>query len=324
MWTMWTWLTVSFLAIFASVLLAVSLAWGWMQARRSARFSAKLSASSKRQDAPKTSILHQSKDEEKFPQTLLGESFYQRLQTVIDQTGTTWTPATLLFLTLALVATGILMGLVVPPVGARWISLAILALGLGSLPYLWLIVARRRRFAAFEEQFPDALDFLARAMRAGHAFSVGLELLPDESPEPTAHEFRRVYQEQNLGAPLETALKNLSVRVPSVDVKFFVASVLVQRETGGNLSEILMQLATVIRERFELKLQVRAASAHGRLTGLVLSVLPFVLIFALLFVAPGYLENFVKDSTGRYLLAGAVGAQFVGYFFIHRIVNIKV
>ena len=124
--------------------------------------------------------------------------------------------------------------------------------------------------------------------------------------------------------PLDVVLKHLSERVPSVDVKFFVASVLVQRETGGNLSEILMELAGVIRERFELKLQVRAASAHGRLTGVVLSVLPFFLILALLFVAPGYLENFLKDSTGRYLLGGAIGFQFIGYYFIHRIVNIKV
>lgn len=321
---MWTWLTVSFLAIFASVLLAVSLAWGWMQARRSARFSEKLRATSRRQDAPKPALLHEETPRETFPQALMGESYYRRLQTIIDQTGTTWTPATFSFLTLALAGTGILMGLVAPPVGPRWISLVILALGLGSLPYTWLIFARRRRFAAFEEQFPDALDFLARALRAGHAFSVGLELLPNESPEPMAQEFRRVYQEQNLGAPLEAALRNLSERVPLVDVKFFAAAVLVQRETGGNLSEILMQLAGVIRERFELKLQVRAASAHGRLTGMVLSILPLVLIFGLLLVAPGYLENFVKDSLGRYLLAGAVGVQFIGYYFIHRIVNIKV
>lgn len=321
---MWTWLSISFLVIFATVLLAVSLAWGWMQARRNARWSQKLKASSVKHEAPKTSLLQTPEEEDLFPKKMLGNFMYRGLQSMIDQAGTTWTVGAFVFLTLALVATGILIGLSVPPLGPRWIPIVLLAGGLGVLPSLWLIFKRRRRLAAFEEQFPDALDFLARAMRAGHAFSVGLELLPQESIDPISTEFRRVYHEQNLGAPLETTLKGLAERIPSVDVKFFVAAVLVQRETGGNLSEILMQLAAVIRERFELKGEVRAASAHGRLTGAVLSVLPILLIFALLIVAPGYLEGFFKDATGRLLVIAAVLSQFIGYFFIRRIVNIKV
>jgi len=321
---MWTWLTISFLVVFAAVLLAIGLAWGWMQARRNARFSERVKAASRRREPQKTTILHSAVDKEELPHRVMGESAYGALQNTLDQAGTTWTPGALMFLTVALAATGVLIGLVVPPLGPRWLTMLVLGAGLGIVPYVWLVFARKRRLAAFEEQFPDALDFLARAMRAGHAFSVGLELLPDESIDPISQEFRRVYHEQNLGAPLEMALKDLALRIPSVDVKFFVAAVLVQRETGGNLSEILLQLASVIRERFELKLQVRAASAHGRLTGIVLSVLPFVLIFALLLVAPGYLQGFFKDSTGRYLVAGALIGQFIGYFFIRRIVYIKV
>lgn len=321
---MWTWLTITFLVIFATVLLSVSMAWGWMQARRNARLAAKLQSPSGRQLAPKAAILHGPPDEEGFPLKILGKSAYGALQTLVDQSGTTLTPGTLMFLTLALAAAGVLMSLLVPPLGPRGLATLVLGCGLAILPYLWLVVARKRRLADFEDQFPDALDFIARAMRAGHAFSVGLELLPGESSGPISQEFRRVYNEQNLGIPLETTLQNLALRIPSVDVKFFVAAVLVQRETGGNLSEILMQLAGVIRERFELKGQVRAASAHGRLTGLVLSILPILLIFALLIVAPGYLEGMFKDTTGRYLIGGAVVGQFIGYFFIHRIVHIKV
>src|SRR5262249_21970984 len=155
---------------------------------------------------------------------------------------------------------------------------------------------RKRRFAQFEEQFPEALDFLARAMRSGHAFSVGLEMLGTESPEPLAKEFRTLFHEQNLGAPLETAVANMAVRMPLRDGRFFVSAVLMQRQTGGNLSEVLGRLAYVIRERFRLKGQVRAASAHGRLTAIILTLLPFVTMFGLLIMAPGYLQGMAADA----------------------------
>lgn len=321
---MWAWLTISFLVIFATVLLTVSLAWGWMQARRQARLAAKVQSPTGREQTPRPVILHAPEEEEKVPLKVLGKPAYDYIKTTLEQSGTTLTPGTFLFVTIALVATGVLISLAIPPLGPRGLPTVVLGVGLGVLPYLWLRYRRHRRIAEFEEQFPDALDFLARAMRAGHAFSVGLEMLPGESSGPVSQEFRRLYHEQNMGAPLETALKNLAARMPSVDVKFFVAAVLVQRETGGNLSEILLQLSEVIRERFELQGQVRAASAHGRLTGIVLSVLPILLIFGLLVVAPGYLEGMAKDSTGKFLIGGAIVLQFVGYFFIRRIIHIKV
>jgi tight adherence protein B len=175
-----------------------------------------------------------------------------------------------------------------------------------------------------EEQLPEALDFLARSMRAGHAFSISLEMLGGETPEPLGQEIRVLFNELNLGAPLEPALAGLAARVPLLDVQLFVSSVLLQRQTGGNLSEILMRLAFVIRERFRLKGHVLAASAHGRLTAIVLTVLPLVLMVALLFIAPGYLQGMAADSTGRWMILGALVAQGLGFYFIRKIVNIKV
>jgi tight adherence protein B len=133
-----------------------------------------------------------------------------------------------------------------------------------------------------------------------------------------------LFNEQNLGAPLEVAMENFSNRVPLLDIRMFVSSVLLQRQTGGNLSEILVRLAYIIRERFKLKGQVRAASAHGRMTALILSILPIVMIFALLFVAPGYLQGMAADSDGKWMIAGALVAQFLGYYVMRRIVDIKV
>ena len=153
--------------------------------------------------------------------------------------------------------------------------------------------------AAFEEQFPEALEFLSRAMRAGHAFSIALEMLSEESPQPLAGEFRKVFNESNLGLPIDVALRNMTERMPLLDLKFFVAAVLLQRETGGNLAEILTNLAHVIRERFKLKGQVRSASAHGRMTGTILTLMPVVLMFGMLAVAPGYLQGMVADPLGQ-------------------------
>jgi tight adherence protein B len=194
----------------------------------------------------------------------------------------------------------------------------------GILPYVYVMRERSKRLGSFEEQFPEALEFLARAMRAGHAFSIALEMLSEESPQPLGSEFRKVYNEHNLGLPIETALTNLTDRVPLLDVKFFVSAVLLQRETGGNLAEILTKLAFVIRERFKLKGQVRAASAHGRITGSILTLMPVVLMFGLMVVAPSYLKGMADDDDGRLIIAAAIGMIIIGHFVIRKIVKIKV
>ena len=149
-------------------------------------------------------------------------------------------------------------------------------------------------------------------------------MISKESPEPLAGEFRTAFEEQNFGLPLRDALLNLTERVPIVDVRFFVTALMIQKETGGNLAEILTQLANVIRERFRLKGQVKAASAHGRLTATILMLMPIFTMLALLVVSPGYLQGMAKDKDGRYLIAFAVIGQLLGNYFIRKIINIKV
>ena len=161
-------------------------------------------------------------------------------------------------------------------------------------------------------------------MRAGHAFSITLNMIGEEIADPLGQEFRTLFNEQNLGAPLDVALHNFNVRVPLLDCRFFTSSVLLQKQTGGNLSEILGRLAYVIRERFRLKGQVKAASAHGRMTATILTVLPIATMLAMLFVAPGYLQGMAADSDGKIMIGAAIGAQVLGNFFIKKIIAIKV
>jgi len=204
------------------------------------------------------------------------------------------------------------------------ITAAVLGLGCSTLPYLYVRHKRQTRLDTLEEQFPEALDFLSRSMRAGHAFSISLEMVGEELADPLGQEFRGLFNEQNLGAPLDVALRNFGLRVPLLDVRFFTSSVLLQRQTGGNLSEILTRLAYIIRERFRLKGQVKAASAHGRLTATILTLLPIGTMLGLLLVAPGYLQAMAADSDGKWMIGGAIVAQVLGNFFIKKIINIKV
>jgi tight adherence protein B len=149
-------------------------------------------------------------------------------------------------------------------------------------------------------------------------------MVGDDLADPLGQEFRTLFNEQNLGASLEAALRNFTERVPLLDVRFFTSSVLLQKQTGGNLAEILTRLAYVIRERFRLKGQVKAASAHGRLTATILTLLPICTMGGMLVVAPGYLQGMAKDPDGKWLIAGAIVAQVLGNFFIKKIINIKV
>jgi len=191
-------------------------------------------------------------------------------------------------------------------------------------PYGYVLRKRTIRMERFEEQFPEALDFLARAMRAGHAFSISLELLADESADPVGGEFRQTFDEHSLGLPLEVALPNLGRRMPMLDVRFFVAAVLLQTRTGGNLSEILTNLSYVIRERFKLKGQVRSFSAHGRMTGRILTLLPVVVVLLMLVVNPAYMRSLYQYPYGKHLIGGAIVMQGLGYLVIRKIVNIRV
>jgi tight adherence protein B len=192
------------------------------------------------------------------------------------------------------------------------------------LPYAYASVQRNRRFEKFEELFPEAIDTLARAVRAGHAFTTALELITNEVSEPIAGEFRQLFEEQKFGMPVRDALMNLTTRVPLVDVKFFVTAVMLQRETGGNLAEILDNLSYVIRERFKIQRQVRVYTAQGRLTMALLMGMPPIIVALMLMLNPGFIHPLFADPIGHVLLVAGITLQTVGYFVIRKIIRIQV
>jgi tight adherence protein B len=317
---------ISFFVILAVVLITVSLGWAALEAQRKKKVVGMLETVAGKMPAAETTVLKDLGEQREGALTrlLANLDISKKIQAHIHQAGLDWTVGKLASMSAIAAGVGAVAGTKLTLMMTPLLSSVALGLGAAFLPYLIVLRKRAKRLGLFEEQFPEALDFLARAMRAGHAFSVSLEMLADESPEPLAREFRQVFNEQNLGSPIEQALKNLAVRMPLLDVSFFVSAVMLQKETGGNLSEILNKLSYVIRERFKLKGQVKAASAHGRVTGLILTVMPIVLMFALMAIAPGYLQGMAKDPDGKWLIVGAICGQFVGYFFIRRIINIKV
>jgi len=192
------------------------------------------------------------------------------------------------------------------------------------IPYAYASHKRAKRFQRFEERFPEAIDTLARAVRAGHAFTTALEMIATEVSEPVAGEFRQLFEEQKYGLPVRDALLNLTDRVPLVDVKFFVTAVMLQRETGGNLAEILDNLSYVIRERFKILRQVRVHTAQGRLTMVLLMALPPTIVLIMMTLNPGFIRPLFTDPVGHALIVAGITLQTVGYFFIRRIIRIQV
>jgi len=202
---------------------------------------------------------------------------------------------------------------------------ALLAGGLaGTLPLLYVRRMGSQRVRKFEEQFPDCLEFISRSMRAGHAFSVSLEMAHHEFSEPLAGEFRRTFEEQNLGQPLEIVLQKLGQRIPSMDVQFFISAVMLQKRTGGNLAELLDKLAHIIRERFKLRGRIRALSAQGLMSGRILAAIPAVVGVMMFLANPSYARFFIDDPVGNQMAAGALGMQLIGYLIIRKIVTIEV
>lgn len=190
-----------------------------------------------------------------------------------------------------------------------------------------LAILRRRgtqRMRRFEEQFPEALDLLSRALRAGHAFTTAMGMVASEAPDPIGPEFRKTFDEQNFGLPLKEALNNLAIRVPLLDVRFFVTAVLIQRDTGGNLAEILDNLSYVVRERFKVLRQVRVYTAHGRFTGYVLVALPAALAIVLGLINPEHMNLLFTERMGHLMLTVAVVLQVVGFIWIKRVIKIEV
>jgi tight adherence protein B len=250
-----------------------------------------------------------------------------RLQTLLEQAGLTIRAGNLLIFSVisaVMVATSayIVAG---PLPHNETVLFTCAAAGLGAiLPYSYAARRRTRRFQKFEELFPEAIDTLGRAVRAGHAFTMALEIVCNEFTEPVATEFRKLYEEQKYGMPVRDALLNLTERVPLVDVKFFATAVMLQRETGGNLAEILDNLSYMIRERFKILRQVRVYTAQGRLTMMLLMGLPPVIVVTMLIVNPSFIQPLFADQIGHVLIAAGISLQTIGYFVIRRIIQIQV
>jgi len=314
-----------FLILFTFTLLSVAMGLKFYEWWRKREMSARLRSLADQPEAPPTPLLREKvPSHQRLEQWLERLSLLNKLEKLVRQSGVNWNVHGLLVLMSAGVLGGVVAACLLPPVVDRTWTGTALAVLLGLTPYMFLRRQRTRRLAAFEEQFPEALDFLARSMRAGHAFTISLRMVSEDLPDPLGIEFRTLFNEQNLGAPLETALQNLADRVPLLDVRFFVSAVTLQKQTGGNLGEILTRLAQVIRERFRLKGQVKAASAHGRVTSLVLTILPVATAVLMMMVAPTYLRTMLDDPDGKRLIAGSIAAQVFGQWVIRKIIRIKV
>jgi tight adherence protein B len=261
--------------------------------------------------------------------TLLSTKFLRRfqlqakLQELLEQGGLKWSTHKLVNISLIAVVCGWAAAWLLLPDHFRRASY-LAGLAAGALPIMYVVRKRNARMFRFEELFPESLEFVARSMRAGHAFSVSLEMIQREFQEPLSGEFRRTFEEHNLGLPLDVALQKLAQRVPSLDVHFFVSAVLLQKRTGGNLAEILDKLAYVIRERFKLRGRIRAISAHGRMTGGALTCIPIGVAVIMFYVNPEYVRFFFLDDVGNIMLGAAVALQIVGYMIIRQIVKIEV
>jgi tight adherence protein B len=245
----------------------------------------------------------------------------QRLQNFLQQADMQVRAGNFLFISL-------LFGLIFGSLG-QWLAnrvelgLIFFALG-GALPYFYASYLRTKRFNKFEEMFPEAIELLGRAIRAGHAFTTAIELIGNELGEPVAGEFRKLFEEQKFGLPVRDALLNLAERMPLIDVKFFVTSVMLQRETGGNLAEILDKLSYVIRERFKILRQVRVYTAQGRLTMAILMSLPPAVVLMFAFIDLNFIRVLWTDPIGHGLIAAGIIMQTIGFFLIRRIIHIRV
>jgi tight adherence protein B len=242
------------------------------------------------------------------------------LSKLIEQSGVRATPGGILVVCGGLGVLGMLAVLMFVPYAAA----APAGLLLGALPILFLMQRRSARIRKFEEQFPEALDLLSRALRAGHAFQTALGMVADEAAEPVGPEFKKTFDQQNFGLPLKECLFEFADRVPLLDVRFFATAVTIQRETGGNLAEILDNLAHVVRERFKILRQVRVHTAHGRFTGYVLLGLPPLLGMILSYLSPDHMNTLFTDPMGKQMLLGAGVMQTVGYFWIRQVIKIEV
>jgi tight adherence protein B len=256
-----------------------------------------------------------------FDRVLRRFSVAERVRALITQADVRMQVGTFILITLVL---GLLGGFIATLGSKIWWAFPVGALAVGWIPYFVLYRKKETRRRMFERQFPDALDLMTGSLRSGMAFTAALQMVADECPDPVSSEFRIVFEETRLGMSLRESFGELTKRVDSAELRLFVTAVLIQKETGGNLAEILDGAAFVIRDRFRILGDVRTITAQGRLSGMILTLLPLGMCGALLFLAPDYLKTLVKDPVGPYLIGSAAFLQIVGFYFIRRIINVKV
>jgi tight adherence protein B len=244
-----------------------------------------------------------------------------RLSKLIEQSGVRTSASAIVMISIGMAAAAALVAMMFVHQ-----YLAVLVAGVVGImvPTLFLMQRRSARLKKFEEQFPEALDLLSRAIRAGHAFQTAMSMVASELKEPVGPEFKKTFDQQNFGLPLRDALNELAQRINILDVRFFVTAVLIQRESGGNLAEILDNLAHVVRERFKIRRQVRVHTAHGRFTGYVLLALPGALGVALSFINPDHMHMLFNEHMGQIMLMGAIVMQTIGFIWIRQVIKIEV
>ena len=312
--------------IFALVV-AIFLAVYWLivyrpEAAVQAQLRRRLRPTAEKQVSPHQTVIEKPREAQirRFETLARAEGPTAPLARLLDQAGFDMTVAKFLTISAAAALGG---GVVLARIAASPLIGFPVGLFAGLIPFLWIRRRADRRAQVFEEQFPEAIDLMARALRAGHALSTGLALVADELPDPVGAEFRLVYDRQNFGMSLPDALRLFAARIPLIDARFFVTAVLTQRESGGNLAEILDNLGSVIRQRFRVRRQIRVVTAHARLTGWVLTGMPVAIGVAMAVVAPDHVRLLFQDPLGVQMLIGAVGLWVIGYLVIRRLVAIE-
>ena len=315
------------IAVFVAVVLGLEGSYMWWNARRgpeAMRMERRLrTASAGGHAAQNLSILKQRalSNSEGLQRLLLAVPRVHSLDRLIMQSGLAMTVADLLALTLMLAAAGLFAPLWLGYRGLLGLGLAAI---LGSLPTLYILHSRKKRMEKLENQLPDAIDLMGRAMRAGHAFPTALNMVGDEMAEPIGAEFRTLFDEINYGVKLEDALLNLLSRVPSADLQYFVVALLIQHETGGNLAELLDNISAIVRSRIKLVGEIRTLSAEGKLSAWILSLLPFATGLLINVVNPGFMDILWTDPAGLKMVYGALSLMLFGIWWMSRIIKIRV
>lgn len=314
--------------VFIAAALVVEAAWQWWfstQSKSARRFSRRIASLSEggTGSARRVSLLKQRRlaDSERIETLLRKWPVAETIDTWLQQAGSQWNVGRLLAFCALGAASGLVVGMLLFSGWLMGMALAVFGL---VVPLLVVSSQRSRRLDRLQQQLPEAADLIARSLRAGHALPSTLQMVADEMPEPISLEFRSVADEINYGLGLQPAMQRLAERVPLDDLRFLVIAVLIQRESGGNLAELMQKMATLIRERLKLFGQVRALSAEGRLSGWILFALPIFMALTMTMVNPGYIGKLTEDPMGRTLLGIALVQMLLGALWMRKIVNLRV